>query len=602
MRKFAKKNVRAIFIVMLIISLIAVTSITMLQRGSQNKSPDYVSNYYTYTLNGSQSGYVLALNENFKAAIDGNRDYIVNGEALWVTGSALPAPDSAISGLPIIDMRGLFMDCTNVISLDLSAWDTSNIQYMSDMFKGCSSLNLLTLTSFNTSCVIRMDNMFNGCINLLSLDLSSFDITKITNTDGMFTNSGLTSLIVCTEQEGSILKTAVPSSCTISAKQISEISTNSLMWEKGGYTGTGQFYRSSTTIVTKDFVPQDTHLVYADDNYVIYPIVYDENDNYLGFWNGSEIVKSASKTMFYINAAALAPNKLKLMVKKNDGTDISVEEYNHIHFLNQSASKSFAPGPTLTFIDDDGSKNALENWESICDELEINITSALVTNAVGDGIHVSWQDVARLQSKGFEFVSHTHNHINLTTTSTEKIVTEFKHSIQALIDHGCAYNYLVYPYNAINKDLIPLVSEYFDVGIGLGSGEANNTLPIYTYHIRRYSINNSDITIEKEYNGEIVSVATFKSLDTLKDFIDDAIINNGWVIIMTHLRNDGDFYFDDEIRANIIELCNYAMQKGVDIQTFGEAYENFKNQSETGTIYDDSYEIVDCNGILHYKR
>ena len=87
----------------------------------------------------------------------------------------------------------------------------------------------------------------------------------------------------------------------------------------------------------------------------------------------------------------------------------------------------------------------------------------------------------------------------------------------------------------------------------------------------------------------------------MKDYIDDAIINGGWVIIMTHLRNDESFYFDDEIRANIVELCKYATQQGMEIKTFGEAFKRFKNQSEDGTIYDEHYRIVDCNGVLHYR-
>lgn len=376
-----------------------------------------------------------------------------------------------------------------------------------------------------------------------------------------------------------------------------------LVWKKGGYTGTGSFYKSSNTMVTEDYVPEDAHLIYAENNFVFYPVVYDTNDNYLGFWDGSDIVQSATKTVFYINAEGLAPNKLKLMVRKNDETEISAEECSsNIHFLNRASAKNFAAGPTLTFIDDDGSKEALENWESICDELGINITSALVTNSVGVGGHASWEDVERLQSKGFEFVSHTHNHINLTTTSAEKIETELSETIKALKEHGCEYRYLVYPYNAINTDLMPLVGRYFEAGVGLGSGKTDNSLPIYTYHIRRYSINDSSITVEKEYNGEIVSAASFKTLDTLKNYIDDAVVNNGWMIIMTHLRNDENFYFDDAMRSNIVELCNYAVERGVEIKTFGEAFDDFRNRSEEGVIYDANYEIVDCNGVLHYRK
>ena len=372
------------------------------------------------------------------------------------------------------------------------------------------------------------------------------------------------------------------------------------LWKKGGLTGTGEFYKSNKAIITTDFLPADVSLVYAENNFMFYPAIYTEAGEFIGFWNGSDIVQSASKTMFYINVDALKPYKVKIMLKKTDGTEMALEEYDNLHMLSKEQAQDFY-SPTLTFIDDDGALNSLENWESICDEVGINITSALVTNTIGKGAHASWDDIARLQKKGFEFVSHTHNHINLTKSTKTKIVTELTSSIDALKEHGCESKYLVYPYNAITPELMPLVKKYFEAGIGLGSGKTDNTIPIYTYHIRRYSINNTDISVEKEYNGEIVSAHSFKSLDKLKDYIDDAVINGGWVIIMTHLRNDKSFYFDEEIRANIIELCNYAQGKGVEIKTFGEAFERFKNHSEEGTIYDTNYRIVDCNGVLHYK-
>ena len=380
-----------------------------------------------------------------------------------------------------------------------------------------------------------------------------------------------------------------------------EIENTPSMWKNGGYNGSGLFYKIGNNMVTVDYVPENTHLIYAENNYTFLAVVYDNEDNYLGFWNGSDIVQSASKTMFYINAEGLAPNKLKIMAKKSNGTYITVEECNNIHFLDESAAKAFAPGPTLTFIDDDGAKEALLNWESICDELGINITAALITNGMGEGMRASWEDIKRLQGKGFEFVSHTHNHIKLTESSEEKIRKEFTNSLNAFAENGIDCKYLVYPYNAIDSSLMPLVSEYFEAGVGLGGGKTDNALPIYTYHIHRYSINNTDITVEKEYNGEIISVASIKSLETLKDYIDDAVINNGWVIIMTHLRNDKNFYFDDAIRNDIIELCQYAMQKGVEIKTFGEAFDCYRNKFEEGTIYDEDYHIVYCNGVLNYR-
>ncbi len=371
------------------------------------------------------------------------------------------------------------------------------------------------------------------------------------------------------------------------------------LWEKGGITGTGAHYKSATVLRTKTYLSDDVCMVYAENDYHFNVLVYDDNDNFLGFWNGTEIA-SSSKFIFYVNVGALDGYNIRLMMKNTRSENITLEESANLHFLNVIQASAFCQPPTLTFIDDDGSLNALQNWEDITDEMGISITSALMTGVMGDATHVSWSEVERLQNKGYEFISHTHKHINLTKSTEEKIVAEFKASIAALNEHGCESRYLVYPYNAINTELMPLVKRYFDAGIGLGSGKTDNTVPLYTYHIRRYSINTDDY-VEREFDGQTVSVHAYKSLDTLKDYIDDAIVNGGWVIIMTHLRNDGSFYYDAEVKNTIVELCKYAMDKGVKIQTFGEAFERYQNKEEHGTIYDGTYHIIDCNGVVHYK-
>ena len=377
------------------------------------------------------------------------------------------------------------------------------------------------------------------------------------------------------------------------------------LWEKGGISASGSEYKESKTLRTKDFLADEISLVYAEGDYTFTAHIYDENGSYVGVWDGKGISDASARKLYYFNTDGLQGYKIRLMLYRFNATDISVEECKSIHFLNTEKAKEFYPAPTLTFIDDDGSLDALTNWESICDEIGIKITSALVTGVMGESDKnpqkVSWEDVMRLQNKGFEFVSHTHHHVNLTTSSEERIIREFEDSIKALREHGCESRYLVYPYNAINTSLMPLVQNYFSAAVGIGM-ESDNLIPVYTYHIRRYDINDTSISVEKEYNGETVSVHSFKSLDTLKGYIDDAIVNGGWVIIMTHLRNDGVFYFDEEIRQNIIELCKYATEKGVQIQTFGEAFEKYKNIMEQGTVYDEQHYIVDCNGVVHFRK
>ena len=85
-------------------------------------------------------------------------------------------------------MNGMFYGCSALTSLDLTKFNTSKVQAMSNMFKNCSSLTSLDLTTFNTSKVTYMIDMFDGCSALTSLDLTKFNTSEVTKMNGMFKN------------------------------------------------------------------------------------------------------------------------------------------------------------------------------------------------------------------------------------------------------------------------------------------------------------------------------------------------------------------------------------------------------------------------------
>lgn len=379
---------------------------------------------------------------------------------------------------------------------------------------------------------------------------------------------------------------------------------NATLWLREGIKYDGTFYKATNNMRTDSYIPENVKLIYASGNWRFMAFLYDNTGVFVGVWGGTGIIQTADKWLYYLMPEHLSNYKIRIMVKRADSVDITAEDVvGGVHFLNDIRTAMFYPTPTLTFIDDDGSKNALENWESITDEIGVKITSALVTGVMRNGESnpqkVSWEDVARLQNKGYEFVSHTHDHINIINSTDDVVVGQFESSIAALQEHGCESRYLVYPYNKINSEKMPLVKKYFSAAVGLGK-ETENILPVQTHDLKRVSIN-SDALIDKEYNGESVQVAGFRSLDELKGYIDRTLINGGWLIIMTHLRNDESFYHDDASRTMIIDLCKYAVENGMLIQTFGEAFQRYKNIMETGTVNDSTYYITDCNGVVRYR-
>ena len=84
------------------------------------------------------------------------------------------------------NMSFMFDECSSLTSLNLSSFNTANVTSMSYMFSDCSSLTSLNVSSFDTANVSSMSTMFMACTALTSLDLSSFNISKVTDMSCMF--------------------------------------------------------------------------------------------------------------------------------------------------------------------------------------------------------------------------------------------------------------------------------------------------------------------------------------------------------------------------------------------------------------------------------
>ena len=97
----------------------------------------------------------------------------------------------------VTSMIGMFFDTHELTSLNVSNFDTSNVTDMSRMFGALSSLTSLNVSSFDTSQVTNMSCMFDDVSNLLTLNVSNFDTSKVTNMSSMFSRmSNLTTLNV----------------------------------------------------------------------------------------------------------------------------------------------------------------------------------------------------------------------------------------------------------------------------------------------------------------------------------------------------------------------------------------------------------------------
>ena len=89
--------------------------------------------------------------------------------------------------MKVCNMNSMFKKCDSLENIDLSNFDTSNVENMFLMFYGCHKLkDIIGLDKLNTSNVTNMNGMFQECENLEKLDLSNFDVSNVADMREMF--------------------------------------------------------------------------------------------------------------------------------------------------------------------------------------------------------------------------------------------------------------------------------------------------------------------------------------------------------------------------------------------------------------------------------
>ena len=69
----------------------------------------------------------------------------------------------------------MFSNCPRLTKVDLSSFNTQNVDNMINMFYGCESLTKVDLSSFNTKKGTLVAKMFYKCDKLIKINLPSFN-------------------------------------------------------------------------------------------------------------------------------------------------------------------------------------------------------------------------------------------------------------------------------------------------------------------------------------------------------------------------------------------------------------------------------------------
>ena len=129
--------------------------------------------------------------DNLKELNKLNSELFINDKKYEFQKYFIPEKDGIYSikikfNIIIKNCSYMFNECKNIIDIDLSSFDTSNVFDMSYMFAYCFKLKKINLISFDTKNVTNMSYMFAYCHNLTNIDLSFFNTKKVTNMNSMF--------------------------------------------------------------------------------------------------------------------------------------------------------------------------------------------------------------------------------------------------------------------------------------------------------------------------------------------------------------------------------------------------------------------------------
>lgn len=168
--------------------------------GKLENNVQYSDELYTYTYHPWTNGYWEVILKNkestdkvetpFCNVIDGKNVKYANG--LFKDSKASSIDLSKFNTTNIDNMENMFKNTSTEKIKGLEYFDTSSVTKMTSMFEDTNATNL-ELGSFDTSKVINMSYMFKNS-KVTSIDLSNFDTSKVTNMYGMFMNASLNTL------------------------------------------------------------------------------------------------------------------------------------------------------------------------------------------------------------------------------------------------------------------------------------------------------------------------------------------------------------------------------------------------------------------------
>ncbi|HEX5394924.1 MAG TPA: polysaccharide deacetylase family protein [Candidatus Saccharimonadales bacterium] len=245
-----------------------------------------------------------------------------------------------------------------------------------------------------------------------------------------------------------------------------------------------------------------------------------------------------------------------------------------------AAVANIAPTAKVSFTFDDGYNSALSQAAPTLAKYGYSATSYVITGCVGmtttpntcqadnDKSYMTWDQISQLKNNyGWEIGSHTVTHPYLATSDPvdqpqpipfSQVSQELTQSKADLAAHGIDAKSLATPYGDYNPAVLAEIAKYYSSQRGFAD-LGYNDWPNSDYFLR-----------EQQVQGRV-------SVATVEGYINNAIANNQWLVLVFHdikskASNKNDDY--EYSTSKLDQIAAYIKSKNVQVANVSDALVN----------------------------
>ena len=154
----------------------------------------------------------------------------------------------------VYNLQLAFLNCNSLVTIPVRDWDTRSVMYMDKTFMNCTSLVNLDVSKWDTSKVVELTNTFYHCSSLKTLDVSKWKTSNVLRSDSLFAGcEKLTSLDVSKWDTGNI---TTASGMFSACRALTSLDVSK--WNTSKMTNISSMFNSCTALTTLDVSKWDT--------------------------------------------------------------------------------------------------------------------------------------------------------------------------------------------------------------------------------------------------------------------------------------------------------------------------------------------------------